>query len=381
MLPQPLFEPPRRAFEVAEKPGVGFVDTGRARPFRERVDRAPEEPPRTAAVDAGQGGARRRGGKPGPHPGRQRRRHRHRRAGRRVLGGVERGPAGGQAQRLAALQDLPTVPIREQAQHGQHAADGLGRPERRRALGRHVRRRPRRSRGEARALAVGARLEVRQGHVAVIRRVGPARLRVIERPEPDLLDRRRRQRRGHENQRRTAHLVRPAALLDAARHRNHHRAGAIPQRDDHLARLEVGRLRDGVVDGGPAGTAGEQRYPARAALEGVAVVLPAEAAPRQQQAGREHVEQVEVIGDQTAPFGDRAERARRRRRAPLEIRSRHGGAPGASVPRAPTGQDAQQAGLLRSGHPGCLPTPGPSAGERQRRPAGSHRFGCSLHAA
>ena len=85
------------------------------------------------------------------------------------------------------------------------------------------------ARNPGEALAIHTGLEVDQRHVAEVQRVGPARLRVIAREEQDLLDRRDGQRRGDEDQRRAAHLVRPATLLDAARPGNHHRTGALPQ--------------------------------------------------------------------------------------------------------------------------------------------------------
>ena len=194
-------------------------------------------------------------------------------------------------------------------------------------------------------------------------------------------------------------------------------------------------LGDGMVDGGPARRAGEQRYPARTSIEGVPIVLLAEAAPGQHQAGREHVHQVQVVGDEAAAFRNRIGPGCRRLRAVQEIGSPGGASAGSFFARAGRGlDDAQEAGLFRSGHPAPLgargetprctetgeaparqgatreniehirprsnavrrdaapvecsgdfatgsSTPGPSAAGRQDRPAGSLRSDSSRHAA
>ena len=237
-----------------------------------------------------------------------------RRARRVAVVRVERRPA--RANRLLAQ-------VGEAQQHGHDPADGEGAlqgglPPRRPLAGR---RRPRslRSLGEQRPVRLArAAPEVRERNVAELLRVSLAGPFVLCRLEQDRLDPGGGERRGHEEHAlgsvepaREVQLPLRSVLADGGQPARH--PGEIDPDDDGL---EVLRLPGDRLDRALRRLVEEDRDPARAAFEGVPVVLAPEPGGGHHEPRREHVHEVQVVGDEEPRTG-------RLRRGGLARRSEH----------------------------------------------------------
>ena len=203
---------------------------------------------------------------------------------------------------MPATADRQLAPVAGE-QHGHDAAGGHG------AIQRNLTRRrsPRDGPGVVRRPGE-QRLrdpvpDVAQRHVAEVLRIRFAGQPVLLRPEHGGCDAARRQGRRYEKQPFIAvELVREAELAQLRAERQH-ASRQSGESDLQNGRAQVPGLAGRRVDRRRGDAADEQRNPAGEAPQRVAVVLVPEFRGRHHEAGREHVHQVQVVGDQQSRGG------------------------------------------------------------------------------
>ena len=235
-----------------------------------------------------------------------------RRARRVAVVRVERRPA--RANRLLAQ-------VGEAQQNGHDPAGREGALQRRGSLRGAFTGRPGgvRGLGEQRLVRPArAAFEVRERNVAEVLRVSLAGSLVFYRLEQDRLDPGGGERRGHEEHAlgsvepaREVQIPLRSVLADRGQPARH--PGEVDPDDDGL---EVLRLPGDRLDRALRRLVEEDRDPARAAFEGVPVVLAPEPGGGHHEPRREHVHEVQVVGDEEPRTG-------RLRRGGLARRSEH----------------------------------------------------------